>query len=183
MSLIAALLALIRDMWAMFFFWVLGPPVNETPGYRADSNGADLEVSVNSSTKVCSTGAVTLESHATARHGVAPIVMARAGQEDDDVSDSFLTQLEQRTQQVKITLANLEAEKVRIEGLIAQLQPFVPHYDALLAAERTLSEAAVSLDAAQPAATSAAHEPSGENGSQQDDWEAQHQAATQDTWA
>lgn len=63
------------------------------------------------------------------------------------MTDSFLTQLEQRTEQVKITLANLEAERVRIEGLIAQLQPLVPHYDALVAAERTLAEANVALDA------------------------------------
>lgn len=61
---------------------------------------------------------------------------------------SFLSQLEQRTQQVKITLANLEAEKVRIEGLIARLQPIVPHYDALLEAERAISEAQIALEAA-----------------------------------
>ena len=53
---------------------------------------------------------------------------------------SFLAQLEQRTQQVKITLANLEAERTRIEGLIARLQPLVPHYDALLDAERAINE-------------------------------------------
>jgi hypothetical protein len=58
---------------------------------------------------------------------------------------TFLAQLEQRTQQVKITLANLEAEKVRIESMISQLQPLVPHYDALLAAERALQEAQISL--------------------------------------
>ena len=67
------------------------------------------------------------------------------------MSDSFLAQLEQRTQQVKITLANLEAERTRIEGLISQLQPFVPHYDALLSAERTLQEAHVQIDEPQPA--------------------------------
>ncbi|HXK34200.1 MAG TPA: hypothetical protein VNM91_09330 [Dehalococcoidia bacterium] len=61
------------------------------------------------------------------------------------MSDSFLAQLEQRTQQVKITLANLEAEKVRIEQQIARLQPLVPHYDALLDAERALQEANISL--------------------------------------
>ncbi len=72
------------------------------------------------------------------------------------MADTFLTQLEQRTQQVKITLANLEAEKVRIEGLIARLQPIVPHYDALVAAERTLIESQLSLDEAVPAAASAA---------------------------
>jgi hypothetical protein len=69
----------------------------------------------------------------------------------DRMADTFLKQLEQRTQQVKITLANLEAEKVRIEGLIARLQPIVPHYDALVAAERTLVEAQLPLDEAAPA--------------------------------
>lgn len=62
------------------------------------------------------------------------------------MTDSFLSQLEQRTEQVKITLANLEAERVRIEGLIAQLQPLIPHYDALVEAERALSEAQFALD-------------------------------------
>ena len=68
---------------------------------------------------------------------------------EDFVADSsFLSQLEQRTQQVKITLANLEAEKVRIEGLITRLQPLVPHYYALLDAERSISEAQIALEAA-----------------------------------
>ena len=71
---------------------------------------------------------------------------------EDNVSDEFLAQLEQRTQQVKITLANLEADKVRIEGLIAQLQPIIPHYDALVAAERQISEAHISLESTTPAA-------------------------------
>lgn len=72
------------------------------------------------------------------------------------MNDTFLQQLEQRTEQVKITLANLEAERVRIEGMIAQLQPLVPHYDALLAAERAIAEANIDLgggashQAAQP---------------------------------
>ena len=72
------------------------------------------------------------------------------------MADTFLTQLEQRTQQVKITLANLEAEKIRIEGVIARLQPIVPHYDALVAAERTLIEAQLPLDETAPAAASGA---------------------------
>ena len=75
---------------------------------------------------------------------------------------SFLTQLEQRTQQVKITLANLEAEKTRIEEQIVQLQPLVPHYDALLEAERSISEAQIPLEAAPPAA-------------QQNPWEQHHE--------
>ncbi|MEX0749564.1 MAG: hypothetical protein WD359_02045 [Dehalococcoidia bacterium] len=58
---------------------------------------------------------------------------------------SLLSQLEQRTQQVKITLANLEAEKTRIENLIGQLQPLVPQYDALISAEKLLGEANIEL--------------------------------------
>lgn len=81
---------------------------------------------------------------------------------EDDVSDEFLSQLEQRTQQVKITLANLEAEKVRIEEMIAQLQPIVPHYDALLEAERQLSQANIALEGGSAAASS-------EQGSTQDE--------------
>ena len=79
------------------------------------------------------------------------------------MAESFLTQLEQRTQQVKITLANLEAEKTRIEGLIAQLQPLVPHYDALVDAERAISGANIQLEDVSAAA--AGHEKS---------WEAEH---------
>ena len=66
---------------------------------------------------------------------------------------SFLAQLEQRTQQVKITLANLEAERVRIETQISRLQPLVPHYDALVAAERAIEEASIDLDTMAPDAT------------------------------
>jgi predicted kinase len=62
------------------------------------------------------------------------------------LADSFLTQPEQRTQQVKITLANLEAQKARIEGQIASLQPVIPHYDALLNAERALREVNIEFD-------------------------------------
>lgn len=77
---------------------------------------------------------------------------------EDLVADSsFISQLEQRTQQVKITLANLEAEKVRIEGLIARLQPLVPHYDALLDAERSISEAQIALESAPVAAPAPAN--------------------------
>jgi hypothetical protein len=61
------------------------------------------------------------------------------------MNESFLQQLEQHTEQVKITLANLEAERVRIEEQIARLEPIVPHYDALLAAERSLADANITL--------------------------------------
>ena len=78
-------------------------------------------------------------------HPVHEIEGAEAGSEAN-MGGEFLSQLEQRTQQVKITLANLEGEKVRIEGLIAQLQPIIPHYDALITAERRLSEANIGLE-------------------------------------
>jgi len=81
---------------------------------------------------------------------------------------SFLSQLEQRTQQVKITLANLEAERTRIEGMINALQPLVPQYDALVAAERTLLDANVELEEAPPAAQS---------------WEEQHSAKEPTGWS
>lgn len=62
------------------------------------------------------------------------------------MSDEFLKQLEKRTQQVKITLANLEAEKIRIEAQIGKLQPLVPQYDALLEAERQLTQASIAFE-------------------------------------
>jgi hypothetical protein len=102
--------------------------------------------------------ACPLESSGGARHRYAAPREQSRNQEDDAVPDStFLAQLELRTQQVKITLANLEAERARIEQLIGQLQPIIPHYDALLAAERALVEANVPLDA--PAAAAHAEEP------------------------
>ncbi len=78
----------------------------------------------------------------------APLPDVVKPREDLVADSSFLSQLEQRTQQVKITLANLEAEKVRIEGLIARLQPLVPHYDALLDAERSIADAQIALESA-----------------------------------
>ena len=91
-------------------------------------------------------------NHAQPGGIVSPVIFLTdaSDSKEEFVSDSsFLSQLEQRTQQVKITLANLEAEKVRIEGMISQLQPLVPHYDALLAAERSISEAQIPLDTAE----------------------------------
>jgi len=78
---------------------------------------------------------------------------ADAPQEAAMSDTSFLSQLEQRTQQVKITLANLEAERTRIEGLISRLQPLVPHYDNLLDAERALHEAQITLEPPARAST------------------------------
>jgi hypothetical protein len=71
---------------------------------------------------------------------------------ENGLAESFLTQLEQRTQQVKVTLANLEAQKARIEAQIASLQPVIPHYDALLNAERALREVDIEFEEAQASA-------------------------------
>lgn len=76
----------------------------------------------------------------------------------------FLTQLEQRTQQVKITLANLEAERTRIENLIGQLQPLVPQYDALISAERLIGEQNIELHAMESAPQGAESQPPQHNG-------------------
>src|SRR5262249_24033400 len=126
-----------------------------------------------------------LEDRERLRHHLqtSPRPVEGFGQEDDDVADSFLAQLEQRTQQVKITLANLEAEKVRIENQIAQLQPVVPHYDALLAAESELSEAQLALDLPR---AEAPHEGASKQQYQAPNWKKQHQAgqpATSETWS
>jgi hypothetical protein len=102
---------------------------------------------------------------------------------------TFLQQLEQRTEQVKITLANLEAERTRIEGAIAQLQPLVPHYDALVGAERALVESQITLDApsAQQGAREEPHtggephewgeqaQPEAQQAGGEQSWEDQHQ--------
>ena len=89
---------------------------------------------------------------------------------------TFLAQLEQRTEQVKITLANLEAERTRIEGMIAQLQPLVPHYDALIAAERALAQAEITIpQLAAGAEAAAAPEHHEATAPEQHAWEEQAQ--------
>ena len=96
---------------------------------------------------------------------------------------TFLAQLEQRTEQVKITLANLEAERTRIEGMIAQLQPLVPHYDALIAAERALAQAEITIPQLAAGTEPERHEP---EPAQQHAWEEQaqpeHHQEEQPSW-
>jgi len=100
----------------------------------------------------------------------APLHDVVEPREDFVADSSFLSQLEQRTQQVKITLANLEAEKVRIENQLARLQPLVPHYDALLDAERSIADAQIALEAApQPAPENPWDAPEQQEPPQQDD--------------
>jgi hypothetical protein len=77
----------------------------------------------------------------------AVILLTNSAQEAARVADqTFLAQLEQRTLQLKITLGNLEAEKIRIENAIAQLQPLIPQYDGLIEAERTIAASNLAID-------------------------------------
>jgi hypothetical protein len=153
-SLLGWLAALLRELWSWVLLNLLLPGINPVPDQRRDRV-------VNS----VSTAADSAE-HPLERSGETRILDEHAVEGNEqgaeaDVSDEFLSQLEQRTQQVKITLANLEAEKVRIETQIAQLQPIVPHYDALVAAERSLADAAITLEPAQPEAEDAPSETGG----------------------
>jgi hypothetical protein len=140
--LLRVIASFLADIWSFAIFSLLAPRTNHVDEER--------ETPVKSLTQQPDPADDPLERRATSRHLVEHTgAGSETGWEVETVSNEFLTQLEQRTQQVKITLANLEAEKVRIEGMIVQLQPLVPHYDALLGAERQLSEANITLEAAQ----------------------------------
>src|SRR5262245_21398930 len=140
-SLLGWIASLIRELLSWVLLNFLLPRVNPVP--KAEPDGG-----VKSVSKVDAPADHPLERRSTARH-LEKQAAEGSEQAEADVSDEFLSQLEQRTQQVKITLANLEAEKVRIEAQIAQLQPIVPHYDALLSAERQLADAAIELEPSQ----------------------------------
>lgn len=148
--IVRAILNFLSEVWSFVLFSLFSAPVRGE--HRSEE---PRDTSVTSIERHATTVDTPLERSRPERHlesrtheggwRSAPRGIDSDGLEDD-VSDEFLSQLEQRTQQVKITLANLEAEKVRIEGMIAQLQPIVPHYDALLAAERQISEADIALE-------------------------------------
>ncbi len=195
MPLVEAILELLRAWWLLWWSAVFGAPFGQRrrdAARRADETSRGLTSELpyqptgaqedipRSQRELDTAGTPSLERSDVTRDLGQPQV--QRGRDDDvdeeeDVSDSFLQQLEQRTQQVKITLANLEAERTRIEGLIARLQPLVPQYDALLEAERRLSEAQVDLERALPAAGGAApaQEP-------QPSWEEQHQPQQEHGW-
>lgn len=138
------LAALIRQMWAALLLWWLAPRPREKRSdttHEPDRSTTTVAVVDESATMTTP----DLESQRFRRDPVQTILTEDMGMEEDEVSDSFLSQLEQRTQQVKITLANLEADKTRIEEQIGRLQPLIPHYDALLAAERALGDADIQL--------------------------------------
>jgi hypothetical protein len=169
-SFMSALWHFIADTIAFLWFSFIEPPVNEpaevTPRRTTDRPSATLRLDEPPPQ-------VLSEAR---EDGILVPRMYRRGTEEaveDSVNESsFLSQLEQRTQQVKITLANLEAEKVRIEGLITQLQPVVPHYDALLEAERAISNANIALEQTHSAP---------ERDSQQEpSWESKHQTSNEE---
>jgi hypothetical protein len=157
---VAEALSAVLSLWdsalercALFWLSLLDPRVNE-PDKRSVSRTPPSAMH-NLEAWNASDG-----EHSAGRGVVIPPAFRRdthtAVAEEDVVSEaSFLSQLEQRTQQVKITLANLEAEKTRIEELIGRLQPLVPHYDALLAAEQSIRDANISLETAAPPAPQA----------------------------
>jgi len=146
-SLTGAILSLLSDFWSFLLFsWLMPRRNNIDEDAAPEKRRAD----VNSLPEPADPADHPLEQALRRRHLEIRSVEGDVSGREDDVSDEFLSQLEQRTQQVKITLANLEADKVRIEGLIAQLQPLVPHYDALLAAERQINESSIPLESAHP---------------------------------
>lgn len=148
LSLLLSLWDSMLDRCAIFWLSVLDPSVHE-PEERSPSRPPPAGVHNHGMSAAQNVGGVTIPQ--AFRRDTAAL-----SPEEGVVSEaSFLSQLEQRTQQVKITLANLEAERVRIEALIARLQPLVPHYDALLAAEQSIRDANISLETAAPPAPQA----------------------------
>lgn len=148
LSLLLSLWDSALDRCALFWLSLLDPRVNE-PDERSPSRTSSAVV------HNLEAQSAPGEQHGAGLGIAIPPAFLRytdtAIPEEDVVSEaSFLSQLEQRTQQVKITLANLEAEKVRIEELIGRLQPLVPHYDALLTAEQSIRDANISLETVPP---------------------------------
>ena len=139
--IVRVILNFLSELWSFVLFSLFSAPVR---GEQSGDKSRDTSIrSLEPTAKVVDT---SLERSRPERHFKSRTQEGQDSGLEDDVSEEFLSQLEQRTQQVKITLANLEAEKVRIEGMIAQLQPIVPHYDALLQAERQISEANIALE-------------------------------------
>jgi len=187
MPLVEAILELLRAWWMLWWSAIFGVSPRERDQTEHEGEpprglkSALQQAPGPESQRELDTAATQSLEHSDVGRDLGQPQMQRGrdgdADEEEDVSDSFLQQLEQRTQQVKITLANLEAERTRIEGLIARLQPLVPQYDALLEAERRLSEAQVYLEPALPAGggehqtTAEGHPPS---------WEEQHSPAQQE---
>ena len=56
-------------------------------------------------------------------------------------------QLTRSEQRCRAPADGIERPVHQVEGLISRLQPLVPHYDALIAAERAIDESRIELDA------------------------------------
>ena len=151
MSYMMAIVGFAYEVLSFFWLLLLGPRVNSAD--RDSAAARRRRLAAIESESVAALRGLPASGGRLEQRGVVVDTFSGngKGKVEVDVSDSFLSQLEQRTQQVKITLANLEAEKTRIEAQIAQLQPVIPHYDALLAAERALDEANVAIEASHPA--------------------------------
>ena len=175
MALLAWLWSAIIEWCAALLLGVLEPPANEPPEPRATPRPAERRTAPPVPASALDAGRPdSLSERGGGGMLIPPMFLNRAdAPEEGAMSDtSFLSQLEQRTQQVKITLANLEAERTRIEGLIARLQPLVPHYDNLLDAERALHEAQITLEPAPSRAPAA-----------EDRWGFQEKPSQEQNWA
>jgi hypothetical protein len=155
--LLAVFLDFCADAVAFFWFFFVGPRINDpdesrpapAPAHHAELSQLDAAPRPDLNNKA-------------ARAILVPPVFRKEAEVGVEVAvndSSFLAQLEKRTQQVKSTLAHLESEKLRIEGLIAQLEPVVPRYDALIEAERAVSAAVIGGEPEAPAPAAATQAP------------------------
>ena len=156
MWLLAALLEFGADAVAFFWFFFVGPRINEP-----DEPHHDAPHEHHTELSQLDAGPPADLNDQPAHAILVPSVFRKGADVDVEVAvneSSFLAQLEKRTQQVKSTLAHLESEKARIEGLIAQLHPFVPRYDALIEAERAVAAAVLTVEPEAPATAAPAQE-------------------------
>ena len=144
--IVRVIAALLAELWSMVFFTLFSPRTNDHTARDRAENARRDEGGVTPLSDVLTSAETPLETLPPGRHLGRRTREGGAQGLEDDVSDEFLKQLEQRTQQVKITLANLEAEKIRIEAQIGKLQPLVPQYDALIEAERQLTQANIAFE-------------------------------------
>jgi hypothetical protein len=174
MALLAALAWFIQRMFAFTWLAFIAPmfdAMRQASERRPDQRdtATDGDTGVNSSHEPPRYPGADLESRGAPVHRVGEDnVAGRDASGEDNVNGSFLSQLEQRTEQVKITLANLEAQRTRIDEMIGQLQPLIPHYEALLNAERSIESANIAFDEPQTPGAEQAAASEGEAGEAQE---------------
>ncbi len=65
---------------------------------------------------------------------------------NDVESKSLIRQLEKRAEEHRARVTALEEEKSRIDQIIRDIQGVIPHYEALIAAERALDRSVKATD-------------------------------------